>query len=183
MEDRLNQILLEGETVRWSGRPAPFRLMACSSRNHMIASWVISAAVMLLAIFVLLPYTGPRPLSESLLILLVIGFAPVLISTRPLLDKRILERKTFYAITNYRIIAIVKDDIMYIPISKQLQVAVEAQDANHGSLRFNETIGKASSKALAHAVVGIRQEGALNNMRGMLFYHIPEPEQLLHYFA
>ena len=37
MEQRLQEVLLDGEIVRWSGRPSPFKLMSIPSRTSPVS--------------------------------------------------------------------------------------------------------------------------------------------------
>lgn len=39
MEQRLQEVLLDGEIVRWSGRPSPFKLMSIPSRTSLLLTW------------------------------------------------------------------------------------------------------------------------------------------------
>ena len=44
MEQRLHEILMDGEQVRWTGRPSPFKLMQCPERKTFFATWLLSGA-------------------------------------------------------------------------------------------------------------------------------------------
>ena len=50
MEQRLHEILMDGEQVRWTGRPSPFKLMRCPERNTFFVTWLLSGAAILLAL-------------------------------------------------------------------------------------------------------------------------------------
>ena len=110
MEARLKEILWEGEAVRWTGRPQPFRLMGADSRKGIVITWIISAIVLVVTVLLLGPdlIQGSRSLSDILISTVVILFVPIILSVRPFLDKKCLEQATLYAITNYRVIAIIK---------------------------------------------------------------------------
>lgn len=186
MEERLNSILLDGEEVRWSGRPTPFKLMDLPSRNTILATWIISGAAFLVVMALLVPFyirTG-RNFIDMLVLLVITAFLPLMLSFRPVLDKRCLEHNTLYAITNFRAIALVKDDMMFIPLSRKLKTAVAHQKGSCGNLCFGEAVDVNQNKQLATAVVGVRTEGSANpNVHGMMFYHINQPESLLSYLA
>ena len=186
MEEKLKDILLDGEEVRWSGRPAPFKLLELPSRKSILATWIISGCALALVLVFLIPFyiqTG-RSLLDTAVVLVVAAFLPLMLSSRPVLDKRCLERDTLYAITNFRAIALVKEDMMFIPLSPKLKTAVAAQDGACGSLCLGEAVDVTPGKQLATAVIGMRTEGSANpNVRGMMFYHVNDPESLLRYFA
>ncbi len=185
MEARLQEALWDGEEIRWSGRPKPFQLMDKTFKPSMIATWVISALILLAVIVLLGPafINGTRSLSDVVVLSVISLFLPVILSARPFMDKRCLEEQTLYAITNFRIIAVVKDEVMYLPLGKGLNVAVEHQEDGCGNLRFGELVGKPPKKSRAHAVLGLRDDECKNDMLGLLFYHVDQPDQLMSYFA
>ncbi|MEA4932312.1 MAG: hypothetical protein VB071_01780 [Lawsonibacter sp.] len=192
MDNRLHAALWDGEEIRWSGRPKPFRLMDKTFQSSILITWVISALVVLAAAGLLIPSLAAdsRSLSDivilSVIILflpVIILFLPVILSARPLMDKRCLEEKTIYAITNFRIIAIVKDEVMYLPIGKGMKVTVEYQEDGCGTLRFGELVGKPARKSRTHAVLGLHSDNSKADVLGLLFYHVDQPDQLTRYFA
>ena len=185
MEQRLHEILMDGEQVRWTGRPSPFKLMQCPERNTFFVTWLLSGAAVLLALFYLLPAldSTQRGGADWFVMLVVVAFLPAMLSLRPLLDKLCLEKNTLYANTDRRVIALVKDDLMYIPLEQKPAVSVEGRDRDCGNLCFGEAVGCGSGNSRSNAVLGIRESSSQNDMLGMLFYHVSHPEQLLRYIA
>lgn len=184
MEQRLHEILMDGEQVRWTGRPSPFKLMQCPERKTFFATWLLSGAAVLLALFYLLPaLDSTQRGGADWFVMLVVAFLPAMLSLRPLMDKFCLEKNTLYAITDRRVIALVKDDLMYIPLDQKPAVSVEGRDRDCGNLCFGEAVGCGSGNSRSNAVLGIRESSSQNDMLGMLFYHVSHPEQLLHYIA
>ena len=162
MEQRLQEVLLDGEIVRWSGRPSPFKLMSIPSRTSLLLTWVLCSAALAV----------------------IAAFLPAMISIRPLLDKWSLEHDTIYAITNYRVLALVKNNLMYIPLGRILTHSIEARDGESGNLCFCEAVGQSSSKMLDNAILGVRcGSPAQSGVPGLLFFHIPQPESLLGYLS
>lgn len=185
MENQLKEALWEGEEVRWSGRPKPFPLMDSSVKSSIIITWAVSACVLAALAAILVPAvsSGRRSVSDVIILSFITLFLPAILSARPFVDKKCLEEKTFYAITNFRIIAIIKGEVMYLPIGKGMKVAVEHQADGCGNLRFGEMVGKPAKKSRAHAVLGLRADGCKSDMLGLLFYHVDQPEQLMSYLA
>ncbi len=185
MDTRLKEALWDGEDLLWSGRPKPFRLLDKTVQFSILTTWIISALVVLVAAVMLIPplVSSSRPLSDMVILSVIVLFLPAILSVRPLMDKRCLEERTIYAITNFRILVIVKDEVMYLPIGKGMKVAVDYQDDGCGSLRFGELVGKPAQKSRAHAVLGLRADDCKTDMRGLLFYHVDQPDQLMRYFA
>ena len=185
METRLKEALWEGEEVRWSGRPKPFELMENTFKSSILATWIVSAFVLACVLFFLIPslLSGSRTIGDAVILAVITLFLPGILSARPLMDKKCLEEKTLYAITNFRIIAIVKDEVMYLPIGKGMKVAVENQADGCGNLRFGEVVGKPAKKDRAYAVLGLRSDDNNSDMEGLLFYHVDQPDQLMRYLA
>ncbi len=69
-----------------------------------------------------------QAVTDLTVILMIAAFLPAMISIRPLLDKWSLEHDTIYAITNYRVLALVKNNLMYIPLGRILTHSIEAGD-------------------------------------------------------
>lgn len=183
MQERLEQYLLDGESVRWSGRPTPFRLLKSVGSTDMLVTWVLSLLLLVITAVAILPNVCTSGITETLLIIIVIAFLPSLLSLRPFLDKRLLEQNTIYAITNYRVIAVIRNELMYIPLSSKLKVEVEPQDSDCGTVRFSAALDQCYGSTLANAVAGVPSEGSRYNMKGMWFYHISHPNDILQFFA
>lgn len=185
MEQRLQENLLDGEQILWMGRPAPFKLMRCPYRTAFYVTWLVCGVVIATAAYHLLPVFphSDGVNADLLVILIVVSFFPILLSLRPILDKICLEKNTIYAITNYRVVSLVRDDFMYIPIHPQLQITIEAKEQDCGNVCFGDAAGQDVQKSRANAVLGIRKEHNQNNMLGILFYHVQNPEKLLTYFT
>lgn len=102
MEQRLHEILMDGEQVRWTGRPSPFKLMQCPERNTFFVTWLLSGAAVLLALFYLLPAldSTQRGGADWFVMLVVVAFLPAMLSLRPLLDQALSGKK--YALCHHR---------------------------------------------------------------------------------
>lgn len=72
--------------------------------------------------------TGTRSFTDVLIMAIVALFLPVALSARPFMDKKCLEKNTLYAITNFRIIALVKGEVMYLPLVKGIKTAVQSHE-------------------------------------------------------
>lgn len=69
--------------------------------------------------------------------------------SRPYLDKKLLEQKTIYAITDQRIIAVVKSNVMTMPRDQKVTCAVECRDGGAGNVCFNAAIAVRPARAAA----------------------------------
>lgn len=181
----LQEILLDGEEIRWLGRPKAFELLGADTKQEIVMTWGISIAVFVISIFLLIPayLSGALTLSKSLVLFTIAMFLPVVLSYRPFSDKKCLEEESFYAITNLRVIAIVKGEVKMIPLSKQVKAAVENQSQGLGNLSIGTAVGHSPKKGRMLAVVGRRDSDDLNVTEGLLFYNVEHPESLMAYFA
>lgn len=81
-------------------------------------------------------------------------------------------------------LALVKNNLMYIPLGRILTHSIEARDRESGNLCFCEAVGQSSSKMLDNAILGVRcGSPAQSGVPGLLFFHIPQPESLLGYLS
>ena len=177
MEKRLQAALQEGEQVKWSGRPAQFRLMHSTYRSAVVLTWLMSACVVLLVGYFLAPYYLNHPLTgDMLLAALVMIFMPTMLSVRPLLDKRTLEKETVYAVTDRRVIAVVKDDVMAMPL-EDLKAVAKDWDGTCANLYFGKAAEVPVYKSRVYAMSGVREY--TDELNGLIFYHVEEPEALV----
>lgn len=183
LHDRLNEVLLDGERVVWYGRPAPFKLMKAPFRAPMIATWAVTALVVLVVLYSLAQacLQGFISLSDVLVISFVSLFVPVLLALRPFMDKRCLEQNTVYAITNCRVIALIQTQVMYLTLP--VDAAVQTVEKGFGNVCVGQAVGQDIKESRSLAILGLRNRRAQGNLTGLLFYHIPNPQQLLRYFS
>lgn len=177
METMLNQILNKDEKVLWFGRPVHNELSKAPDRTRQYINWGILALALGISVLGFLPYalSSGRSWDVILVTLLMINFIPVIMALRPMLDLRVLDRQTIYAITDRRIIAIVKNSIMELPRSRDMSLSVDRRDGVHGDLCFNGAVGKPTRDSRANAVLGCRDERGLN---GLIFYHVADPDYI-----
>jgi len=177
MEKRLETALQEGEQVRWSGRPVRFRLMQSAYRSGMVLTWLMSVCVILLVAYFLAPYYLTHTLTGDLLLAAaVVLFLTAQLSLRPLLDKRTLENETVYAVTDRRVIAVVKDEVMSLPL-EGLTAAVKEWDGTCASLYFGKAAEVPEYKSRVYALSGVREY--TDELDGLIFYHVDELKDLV----
>lgn len=171
MEERLKEILAPEEKVLWQGRTAPEKLMQAPDRPKQIRLWVIFAAFVGLTLFVLFPYLIylQRPWDVLLVSFLVVNAVPLALAMRPWMDRNDLEKRSIYAVTDSRVIALVKDNVYSLPVD-DLDWAVANRDGKAGCLRLGACVTKAKHDDRVEAVMSYTDDdtGAV----GMVFYHI-----------
>ena len=185
MEQQLHPYLLEGETIRWSGRTTPFKLRELPFRASLYLLWLISAGAAALAVLLLLPplLSGQRSLGNTLIILVILLSIPVILSLQPLSDRYKLEKTVVYAITNLRAITMVDGRVLSLPLRSSTSASVCQRRGDCGTLFIGSDARWDARHTLTDAVTGIPHLTEENQIDGLLFFHIPHPDQLLQYFS
>ncbi len=185
MEKQLRSCLLEGETVRWMGRPSPFCLSRLPFRRSFYLTWLAFAVFSAATALLLLPplLEGSRSLFSTLVILVAVLTVPALLSLQPFSDKYKLERHTLYAITNLRALTMVDGQVLSLPLRQGVPASVCLKDGACGTLRIGTADQPPAPHTLTAAVTGIPHSGEGSRIDGLLFFHIADPDELLPYFV
>ena len=185
MEQQLHPYLLDGETVLWSGRTSPFKLRELPFRSALYLLWLISAAAAAMALLFLLPplLSGQRSLGNTLIILVILLSIPAILSLQPFSDKYKLETSVLYAITNLRAITMVDGQVLSLPLRSSTNASVGQRRGECGTLIIGSNAQWDNRRTLTDAVTGIPHLTEENQIDGLLFFHIPHPDQLLQYFS
>ena len=133
MEERLQGMLTEGETLLWSGQPEPFKIIDRTNQKGLIASFIVkliaTAAILMLYFRVALSGDAGVQPGVVILILLVAAFAfyyPVHTATR-------LRRSTYYGLTDRRILRVgTKDES--VPYDRIKNAALRTDEDGQSTL-------------------------------------------------
>ena len=185
MEQQLHPYLLDGETVLWSGRTSPFKLRELPFCSSLYLLWLISAAAAAMALLFLLPplLSGQRSLGNTLIILVILLSIPAILSLQPFSDKYTLETSVLYAITKLRAITMVDGQVLSLPLRSSTNASVGQRRDECGTLFIGSNAQWDTSRTLTDAVTGIPHLTEENQIDGLVFFHIPHPDQLLQYFS
>lgn len=172
MENTLNELLEHNEKVLWFGRVEKSRLLDAPDRRRQIALWCVAAVFLIATVAFVLPYMAGigRPAQVLAIAFVVINFVPLLLASRPALDKMLLEGKTLYAVTDRRVIAVVKSNVYVLPL-EGLEFAITGRSGTCGNIRFGAAVGSDSPDDRADAVLGIQDQ---RQVTGLVFYHIAD---------
>ena len=183
MERKLREALWDDERILWFGRPTQSTLLRSPDTLSQCMTWAITALLTLFAFFFFLPYAlaDGKEFIFILVILITMVFLPLTIAIRPYLDKLLLERETVYAITDRRIIAIVRNNVMTMPRTEHTRCAVDGRDGAGGNVYFDSAIGSPLEKSRANAVTGFKRSN--NAIHGIIFFHVHEPDQVVQLLA
>lgn len=179
MEQILQKTLRDNEKVLWFGRPTKTKLLQSPDRVSQYVAWIVTAALTLFAFGVFLPFAIADNKSIGIILIGLVPMIgiPLAVAVRPYLDKKLLEQNTIYAVTDQRIIAVVKSNVMTISRDQKVTCAVECRDGGAGNVCFNAAIGQQASKSRATAVTGMKKGN--DRVVGMLFFHVSDPDAVL----
>lgn len=139
MEKELKEYLRDGETVRWSGRTAPFPLLGERAREQIIFKWVAAGACTCALLGV---YCTKSDVPSGKFIALVVLLAAIVVVAPWLEQRSILGQK--YFITSHRAILLTRDKSMYcmelgqIDGVKRVSLDAEADTLVLGSAIFED---------------------------------------------
>lgn len=177
MEEMLREVLAPDEQVVWKGRTAHQKLSKASDRPKQIRLWVIFAVAMVLTLTVLFPYliSIDRPWDVLLIAFVVVNAVPLALALRPGMDQRDLEKRGVCAVTDRRVIAVVKDNVHTLPLL-DLAWEVVDRDGEAGSIRFGSSVTAKKHDDRAEAVVGRIDDST--GAKGFVFYHIDKVDEV-----
>ena len=162
MEQILQKTLRDNEKVLWFGRPTKTKLLRSPDRVSQYVAWIITAVMTLFSFGVFLPFAIADNKSIGIIL---IGLVPMI--GIPLA----------VAITDQRIIAVVKSNVMTMPRDQKVTCAVECRDGGAGNVCFNAAIGREAGKSRANAVMGIKKGN--DRVVGLLFFHVSDPDAVV----
>ncbi|MEA4955512.1 MAG: hypothetical protein VB096_08405 [Pseudoflavonifractor sp.] len=179
METVLNSLLEPKEKVLWLGRPEKSKLLEAYDRKHQFVLWGVMAAFLVLTLGLVFPYMIQiqRPPMVLIIAFAVINAVPVIMAIRPWMDQRLLETKTVYAVTDHRIIAVVKENVYILP-RLDAEWIITHRDGACGSLRFGAAAYAKEQDDRADAVLGVIGTKDGRSTSGMVFYHIPDVDRV-----
>ena len=182
MERKLETNLHPDEKLLWFGRPTPSKLMRAPDKTIQVILWMVSMAVAGVTLGVFLPYALNAGIGTDVIVimLLLLNFIPLALAVRPFLDKKVLEKNTVYAVTDQRVIAVVKNTVLSLP-REGLRWDVTSRDGASGNLCFNTAISASPVRSRAQAVMGVKSDG--EKVDGIIFYHIQDPEGVMEAMA
>jgi hypothetical protein len=176
MEKELKEYLRDGETVRWSGRTAPFPLLGERTRERIIFKWVAAAACTCALLGV---YCTKSDAPSGKFIALVVLLAAIVVVTPWLEQRSILGQK--YFITSHRAILLTRDKSMYcmelgrIDGVKRVSLSGEADTLVLGSAIFEDVRRQLRWRA-CHPKSDLQSQDGKDQAAGLIFYGIRDAD-------
>lgn len=180
MEKELAEYLREGETVRWSGRTAPFPLMGERAKEQIVFKWVATAAATC-ALLGTYCSRGGGALSWKF-IGLVVFVAALIIATPWIEQGSIMKQK--YFITNQRVISLMGDkSTFYMELSEldgvqRVSLNGEADTLVLGSAIF-EDIRRQLRWRACHPKTNLQGQEGQDKAIGLVLYGVRDAEIVL----
>ncbi|MDO4552845.1 MAG: hypothetical protein Q4C22_04850, partial [Bacillota bacterium] len=177
--DLIKHNLLEGETIIWEGRCAPFSMMEKPYDKSIKLTWLICALIMVGIAVVYVPVTLANgiPVGKMLLYYAVIISIPVFICIRPFCDCSVLRKKSVYAVTNYRVLSTGQGSLLSLFIEEDTELRVDYAENGTGTIFIGEACEYRNTHARRLALAGVRdeEEGIHRPLTGLAFYLVEEP--------
>lgn len=176
MEKELNEYLREGETVRWSGRTAPFPLMGERTREQIIFKWVATAA----ATCALLGTYCSRDGALSWKFIGLVVFVALLIIATPWIEQGSIMKQKYF-VTNQRVIFLMRDKSMfYMELSEldgvqRVSLNGEADTLVLGSVIF-EDIRRQLRWRACHPKTNLQGQEGQDKAIGLVLYGIRDAD-------
>ena len=107
---RLSRQLMEGEEAQWMGRPEPFSLLSKDYKGSLILRWIVAAVVLTGLIVAYSIWAIQAQAKYNIILVAVLVLACIYIFVViPLMDRFSLMKRTFFCVTNKRILVFVSD--------------------------------------------------------------------------
>lgn len=178
MEQTLKEHLEPGEQLLWMGRPVKSKLMEAPDKTTQLVMWVVLALFAAVTAIVILPYmiAAEREVMVMAACVIIVNVVPFVLAIRPMLDKSLLEKRTVCAVTDRRVISVVKETV-HAMSRKGLDYAVANREGSVGSIRFGGAVHSKKKNDRVDAVLGVQEDEG--QARGMVFFRVEDVDQVV----
>lgn len=177
MEQKLKETLMDGEKLLWSGTPE-FKTLGETHKNFFAAKVVVIvfALVAFFMYYLIGVREGTIPFKASVFVIMgVIAAVPLLLEW---LDAQKM-KKTIYAVTDSRLIALVDTAVHVISYDKIKEYKFAEDADGQVSLVCGCDMMKKSPRSYrASAVFGLRMKDDQSECERFVMYAIPEADQV-----
>ena len=174
-------VLEDGEYVEWVGRTKPFPLIDATNKKRILERWigcVAFAIILIVAYFISISNSSAEVMIG---VPVVIVCAAILVAIMPLLDKKALEKKVVYSLTNNRALvhkAGSSGDGGYFSISLDSSADVKIISKNGGvsDVLFGAAAVNAPEQKLRRIALipKVNEESEKEKTTGIVFYNIDD---------
>ena len=177
LQKKLDAQLMPDETLLWCGTPTQTKLKTCPDRSSMYFKWAAFALYLTLTSVFFLTY-GVANMTRDVVVVcfLCVNFIPFIIAWNPISAQKTLEHDTLFAITDRRILALIKCDVFSLERDESLRWNTRVWDGDYGNLAFNAGTARSLKQSRADAALGVKDKDL--NLSGLVFYHIEKPDEV-----
>ena len=176
-----NRVMDKGEYMEWVGKAEPFKLSDAATKKSMNLRLLIcaAAAVIVTGAYLISIASSGIPLQAAVPVITVV--VPLFIIIRPALDKRAINKKLIFALTNKRAIAY-KSETDYA--SMALDKIDEVKFTDNGNGVGNVLLGSVAVNApeSKHRYIALMPKSAYKGEEkyttGMVFYNVSDMKKI-----
>ena len=127
MEKYLNENLLDGEKILWRGKSEPFKLLAPPYSRSLPFLWIASIVILVFFSMVFIPFAIRLHFNFVQIIfwIVFVMLMPFSLCVHSVLDKKTIEKRISYVLTNYRAITLTPKEINSMLISSSTPYRLE----------------------------------------------------------
>lgn len=164
--------LKEDEKIEWVGRPEPFSFISKFTRTNFIIRIAVAAvcAIVAIILYIILSDTANALVIAAIIIIAAIA------GLYPIYDKRNMQNKTLYIITNQRVIRVLSSsEFDAIPRSS---VKISTTDAGNDCIHamFGSFANCSENRVFHNAATPKFDEK--DNVIGLVFYNVKKTPEL-----
>ena len=175
---KLTRQLMDQEEVQWLGRPEPFSLLSKDYKGSLILRWVIVTVVlaaMIIAYTVWAIQTGAS-YSTMLVVILVLACIYIFVII-PYMDRFSLMKRTFFCVTNKRVMVFVSDRTPTLLNRAGLKHNLISAENGCAHIAFG-TATSIKPHRLRVSTITPPTDDTAKNAVGAVFYNIKNAEEL-----
>lgn len=175
---KLTRQLMDQEEVQWLGRPEPFPLLSKDYKGNLILRWIIVAAVLVAIIVAYTVWAVLTGTSYSTVLVIVLILACIYIfAIIPYMDRFSLMKRTFFCVTNKRVLVFVSDRAPTLLNRAGLKYSLISAENGCTHVAFGAAT-KMKPHRLRVGTITPPTDDTAKNAVGAVFYNIKNAEEL-----
>ena len=177
--------LLDKEVVLWEGHPKPFTLLEGAYAISLTASWALTFLSVVAYFFFYIPYaiTNNYWGKNALIISITIGACVACVLCMPFIDKRTLEKKTTYILTNRRAIVVSGQNMKSMFIDANTPYEVRQMENGAGIILMGSAVKSRLRNSRSNTLNGILDEKNRSKITGIVFYSVENADLICDLYA
>ena len=177
--------LLDEEVVLWEGHPEPFSLLEGAYATSLTASWALAALSVIAYISFYIPYAIANNYwgKNALIISITIGACVACVLCMPFIDKRTLEKKTTYILTNRRAIVISGQNMKSMFIGVNTPYEIRQMENGAGIILMGSAVKSRLRNSRSNTLTGIPDAKDRSKITGIVFYSVENADLICNLYT